>query len=404
MHMSGVQIASGHSLLAQSLSGHSAGRIPAGRTRGRRIGRALALAGLMVILAACGKDEVAAERPRPVLVVQPGGGNGAAVSTYAGEIRAREESPLSFRVGGNITRRLVDAGDTVKRGDLLAELDPGDLRLQAQAAQAQLAAVEAELARASADRARYAKLAQQQLVSSSTLDAQNAAHAAAAGQARAARAQLDVARNQAAYSQLRAPRDGVIASRSAEAGQTVAAGQAIFALAGDAGREVAIALPESRIREFSVGQPVAVELWNAQGRHLPGTIREIAAAADPQSRTYAARVALVGDAAAAVELGQSARVHVQGHGKQAALRVPLSAVQRGANGATAVWVVDMATRKLHSAPVQLGPFGVDTAPLLSGIPADAWIVAAGGHLLREGQSVAPVDRDNRPVPPAVKAR
>src|SRR5688500_17335456 len=381
---------------------------PAGNPAGsrRHIGKALAMAGFVLMFAACGKEEVAEEKPRPVLVVQPGGGNGAAVSAYAGEIRAREESPLSFRVGGNITRRLVDAGDAVKHGDLLAELDPGDLRLQAQAAQAQLAAAEADLARASADRARYAKLAQQQLVSRSALDAQNAAHAAASGQARAARAQLDVARNQAAYSQLRAPRDGVIASRSAEAGQTVAAGQAIFALAGDAGREVAIALPESRIRELSVGQPVAVELWNAQGQHLPGTIREIAAAADPQSRTYAARVALTGDAAKAVELGQSARVYVQGNGKQTALRVPLSAIQRGANGATALWVVDMATRKLHSTPVRLGPFGVDTAPLLSGVEADAWIVAAGGHLLRQGQPVVPVDRDNRPVnttPLAAKA-
>jgi multidrug efflux system membrane fusion protein len=294
----------------------------------------------------------------------------------------------------------VDAGDTVKRGDLLAELDPGDLRLQAQAAQAQLAAAEAELNRATADRARYARLAQEQLVSRSALDAQNAAQAAAAGQARAARAQLDVARNQAAYSQLRAPRDGVIASRSAEAGQTVAAGQAIFALAGDTGREVAIALPESRIREFSVGQPVMVELWNASGQRLPGTIREIAAAADPQSRTYAARVALVGEAARAVELGQSARVYVQDNGKQATLRVPLSAIQRGADGATTVWVVDSATRKLRATPVRLGPFATDSAPLLSGVDADAWIVAAGGHLLREGQVVAPVDRDNRPVSPS----
>jgi multidrug efflux system membrane fusion protein len=362
------------------------------------------MAGWMLALAACGSPPAAVEQPRPVLVVHPSGGNGAAISAYAGEIRAREESPLSFRVGGNLTRRLVDAGQHVKRGDLLAELDPGDLRLQAQAAQAQLAAAEAELGRAGADRARYAKLAQQQLVSRSALDAQNAALAAAAGQARAARAQLDVARNQAAYTQLRAPRDGVIASRSAEAGQTVGAGQAIFALAGDAGREVAIALPESRIREFSVGQPVAVELWNAEGQRLPGTLREIGAVADPQSRTYAARIALTGAAAEAVELGQSARVYMQDQGSQAALRVPLPAIQRGADGATAVWVVDPATRKLHLTPVRLGPFGADSAPLLSGPDASAWIVAAGGHLLREGQVVAPVDRDNRPLPSPARAR
>lgn len=368
------------------------------------VGRVLAGVGLAGLLAACGHDAPMQERPRPVLVVQPAGANDMAVSAYAGEIRARQESPLSFRVAGNLIRRRVDAGEAVRRGDLLAELDPGDLRLQAQAAQAQLAAAEAELARAGADRARYARLAQQQLVSRSALDAQNAAHAAAAGLARAARAQLDVARNQAAYAQLRAPRDGVIASRSAEAGQTVTAGQPIFSLAGDSGREVAIALPESRIRDFSVGQPVVVELWNAEGQHLPGTIREIAAAADPQSRTYAARVALTGAAAGAVALGQSARVYVQGNGSQAALQLPLSAIQRGANGTTAVWVVDPATRKLHLTPVRLGPFAADTAPLLSGIDARDWIVAAGGHLLREGQPVAPVDRDNRPVLSAAKAR
>jgi multidrug efflux system membrane fusion protein len=296
----------------------------------------------------------------------------------------------------------VDVGDEVKRGQLLAELDPGDLRLQAQAVQAQVAAAEAELARAAADRARYAKLAQQQLVSRSALDAQNAAYAAAAGQARAARAQLDVARNQAGYAQLRAPRDGVIAARQAEAGQVVAAGQTVFTLAGDAGREVAIALPETRIRDFHAGQPVLVELWSAPGTRLPGTIREIAPAADPQARTYAVRIALGATAAQSVELGQSARVYIADDssaddGNATTLRVPLAAVQRGAKGATALWVVDPATRKLHLTPVRLGAFGEDSVPVLHGVAVNAWIVAAGGHLLREDQLVTPVDRDNRPV-------
>ncbi len=357
------------------------------------------LCAAILALVACGNGEPAAATPSPVLVVHPGGGAEAALTAYAGEIRASEESPLAFRVGGHLTRRMVDVGDRVKRGQVLAELDPGDLRLQAAAAQAQLAAAQAELGRARADQARYTQLAQQQLVSRSALDAQNAAAAAAAGQARAARAQLDVARNQAAYAQLRAPRDGVIASRSAEAGQEVGAGQPVFTLAGDGGRDVVIALPESRIREFNIGQQVAVELWNTPGQRLPGTIREIAPAADPQARTYAARVALRGAAVQAVALGQSARVLVQDHGQRAALRVPLPAIQRGGNDASAVWVVDPATRMLHLTPVTLGALGESSVPVLGGVDADAWIVAAGGHLLREGQLVAPVDRDNRPIKP-----
>jgi multidrug efflux system membrane fusion protein len=364
----------------------------------------LLFAAAVLALAGCGGDKASQEAPRPVLVVRPGGGDAATLSAYAGEVRAKEESPLSFRIGGQLARRLVDAGDRVKRGDLLAELDPGDARLQVDAAQANAAAAEAELARASAERKRFDALAKEQLVSRSAAETQDATYAAAAGQARAARAQLNEARNQNAYTQLRAPRDGVVATRNAEAGQTVSAGQVVFTLAGDAGREVAIALPESRIREFSVGQPVLVELWSKPGERLPGRIREISGAADPQGRTFATRVALDPNVASEVDLGQSARVYIARTlgGRTTTLRLPLSSLQRGANGATAVWVVD-ASNKLHLTPVQVGPFGEDSVPVLSGLPADAWVVAAGGHLLREGQAVLPVDRDNRPVA-AKKAR
>jgi multidrug efflux system membrane fusion protein len=280
---------------------------------------------------------------------------------------------------------------------VLALLDAGDFALQAQAAQAQLAAADADLVRARGDRDRYAKLVGDKLISQSAYDAQVAAYKAAEGQARAARAQMDVMRNQEGYSQLRAPRDGVIASRQAEAGQVVAAGQTVFTLAADGGREVAIGLPENRIRDFSVGQPVMVELWNAPGQRLPGTIREIAPAADAQTRTYAARVSLVGDAQQQVELGQSARVYVQENGSKAALKLPLSAIQRGSEGRTTVWIVDPATGRVRAQVVQLGRYGEASVPVLGGVKASDWVVAAGGHLLREGQAVVPVDRNNRPL-------
>ena len=372
-----------------------------------KTGAAAAIAGVMLsasalLLAGCDRDKAQAEIAQPVLVVHPGAGTALSAEAFAGDVHAREESALAFRVGGNLVRRNVDVGARVHRGDVLAELDPSDLQLQARASDAQLAAAQAELARAGADRARYAKLAQQQLVSRSALDAQDAAYAAAAGQVRALRAQREVAGNAAGYAQLRAPRDGVIASRQAEAGQVVAAGQTIFVLAADGSREVAIALPESEIGDFHVGQPALVELWNAPGTRLPARIREIAPAADPQARTYAARVTLL-DGADAVELGQSARVYVQGTAASAP-EIPLSALQRNPQGGSAVWVVDPATRKLHLAPVRVGAFGSDGVPVLAGVSPRDWIVAAGGHLLHEGEVVAPVDRDNRPVAVAASAR
>ncbi|GAA4803025.1 efflux RND transporter periplasmic adaptor subunit [Lysobacter hankyongensis] len=353
-----------------------------------------------VVLSACGNGERTPSSARPVLVARAGAVSGHGqdnLTAYAGEIRAREETALSFRVGGKLVRRLVDVGDRVRSGDVLAEIDPGDLRLQVEALQAQSSAAEAQLARVRADHARIASLAKDQLVSRSALDQQTAALRAAEGDARAARAQLDLARNQAGYSQLRAPRDGAIASRQAEAGQVVAAGQAVFGLAADGGREVAFALPESNIRDFQVGQPVLIELWSAAGVRIPGRIREIAPAADPQARTYAARATLDGAEGQRIDLGQSARVYIPAGGEVGAMRLPLSALHRGDGDKTIVWVVDPKAGKVRRVAVKTGPYAADGAAVLSGLKPADWVVMAGGHLLHEGQDVIPVDRSNRPI-------
>lgn len=344
--------------------------------------RAAVAGGLALALAACGGGETADPAPRTVLVVQPAALAGGTPGAFAGEVHARQESALSFRLGGNLVRRLVDAGEHVRKDQLLAELDAGDSRLQVEAARA-------DMQRLGGDLERYRALLARKLVSQSAFDAQQAAW-------RAARAQYELMRNQAGYARLLAPRDGVIASRQAEAGQVVAAGQAIFVLAADGEREVAISLPESRIRDFSTGQKAVVEPWNAPGLRLPGQIREIAAAADPQTRTYAARVAIDGDAAGQVELGQSARVYIAGTTEGEALQVPLAAVQRGGDGGASLWVVD-ASGTVHARAVRLGAYGDDSVPVLSGVRGDDWVVAGGGHLLREGERVRAVDRRNRPV-------
>lgn len=360
-----------------------------------RPGLATVLLVMVALAAGCGSDEVAVETVRPVLVTHPTSAADAQAS-FAGDIRAREESPLSFRVGGKIVERHVDVGDHVRRGELLATLDAADLQARARAARARLAAAEAELGRARADQARFAALAEDQLVSRSALDAQNAAATAAQGQVDAARAELEVAGNQSGYSELRATADGVIAARHVEAGEVVAAGQAVYTLAGDGTREVAFAVPEGRVDAIRPGQAVQVELWSDPERRWPGRVREIAPMADPASRTFAAR-AVVEAPAGALELGQSARVHVDTNGDRESLSVPLSALQRVGEDAVAVFVVDPATSTLKLQPVQVGAYGNERVPVTGGLDRQAWVVAAGGHLLREGQKVQPVDRDNRPV-------
>lgn len=357
----------------------------------RRI-RWAVLAALGLGLAACGGGEAPAAAPRPVLVEQPRPAADAA-HAFPGEVRGRVESTLAFRVGGILVDRDVDAGDRVVRGQRLARLDAGDFEAQARAAQARLVAAEAQLRRAAADRARYAALAGDQLVSRSALDAQEAAWRAAEGEARAARAQAEVAGNQAAYAELRAPADGVVAARHAEAGQVVAAGQAVFTLAAGDGREVAIALPEQAVGGFEVGQPVEIELWTAPGERLRGRFREISPAADPVARTYAARVEIDPADAPRVALGQSARVLATADG--ATLTVPLAALQGDDDGHAVVWVVE--DGQAHARRVVAGAYGSERVPIESGLARDDLVVAAGGHLLREGQAVHAVDRRNRPV-------
>ncbi|MDQ3287718.1 MAG: efflux RND transporter periplasmic adaptor subunit, partial [Pseudomonadota bacterium] len=205
---------------------------------------------------------------------------------------------------------------------------------------------------------------------------------------------LVIARNQAAYTRLLAPADGVIASRSAEAGQVVGAGQPVFTLAADGVREVVFAVPEGLADRIQAGRAVLVELWSQDGRRWPGTVREVSPSADSASRTYAARAAV--DAPDdALGLGQSAKVYMASDQGQS-LSVPLSALQRQGQ-ATAVFVVDPKTSRLRLQPVEIGAYAKDHVPVRAGLAAGDWVVAAGGHLLQAGQQVRPVDRDNRPV-------
>jgi multidrug efflux system membrane fusion protein len=351
---------------------------------------------LCLILAACAPAEPREdeEKPRPAVMVLPKVA-GAQQDVYPGEIHARYEPALAFRIGGKISRRLVDVGDRVKLGQPLAELDAEDLGLQLDSARAQLTSAESEHRLAGSELERYKQLLQRQLVSASQFDAVESRFDASAAQLKQARAQLDVARNQAGYAVLKAPQDGVIAQRQAEAGQVVAAGQAVFALVVDGEREVRIDLPEQDISRFAVGQVLTVELWSRPDQPFAAQLRELSPAADPTSRTFEARVAFDNEAVGA-ELGQSARVFVDSAVSGNALALPLSALTADGDQPY-VWVLDPLQQTLRKTPVTVGPYGEELVPVLAGLEPDNWVVAAGTQLLREGQRVRPVDRMNRPI-------
>ncbi len=224
---------------------------------------------LAVLLSACGQEEATSVSVRPAMVVQPEP-SAQAMESYPGEVRARYEPDLAFRIGGKVSRRLVEEGQRVKADQPLAELDPQDVRLQLEATRAQVAAAEANLNLVRAERDRYKTLMERQMVSRSAYD--NAENLYRSGEARLKqiKAEFNVSTNQASYAVLRAPQDGVVAKRSVEVGQVVAAGQTVFTLATDGEREVSISLPEQSFGRFKVGQPVTVELWTQQNQRFSG--------------------------------------------------------------------------------------------------------------------------------------
>ncbi|MBA1274298.1 efflux RND transporter periplasmic adaptor subunit [Stutzerimonas azotifigens] len=348
--------------------------------------------GCAFLLVACGNGEPPEQPVRPVMVVQPQPAS-EALQSYPGEVRARYEPELAFRIAGKVVERLVEVGQRVSKDQPLARLDPQDVRLQLEGIRAQVAAAEANQRVVKAELDRYKTLLDRQLVSRSQYDNAENLYRSAVARLQQARAEFDVANNQVDYAVLRATRDGVIAQRRVEVGQVVAAGQTVFLLAADGEREVAINLPEQSVERYRIGQEVEVELWSQPGKRYAGTIRELSPAAEQQSRTYSARVAF-SEGDAPVELGQSALVFISAE-QRAPLAVPLSAVS-AEQGQPFVWRV-RADATLERVPVRTGAFGEELVPVLEGLRADDWIVMAGVQLLKEGQAVRPVDRDNRAV-------
>jgi multidrug efflux system membrane fusion protein len=327
------------------------------------------------------------------MVVQPVSAS-TELDSYAGVVTARVQPLLAFRIGGKVVKRMVDAGDRVEKGQLLAELDPQDAQLQRSSAEAALASATSNERVAKAELARYQQLLAPNAISRSQFDQVENQYKAALSSLQQAKSQYNVAINQADYTQLRAPTRGVIVQRQVEAGQVVTAGQSVYTLAAGGEREVLIGLPEQDVPRFHIGQAVTVTVWSQPDARFPAHVRELSPAAD-DSRTFATRIAF-DNAAAPVDIGQSARVYAADVRTAAALSVPLSAVT-AEQGAPYVWVLDPATSTIKRTTITLGTYDRDSVPVLSGLRPSDWVVVAGVNLLHDGQKIQAVDRQNRVV-------
>jgi RND family efflux transporter MFP subunit len=338
-----------------------------------------------LFLAGCSQSKPAEEPVRAVKLVTVGTSDIDTQPEFSAEVRARVESRLGFRVAGKITKRQAELGQHVQAGQVLAQLDPQDYRLAAEAARAQLAAAQTNRDLAAADLKRYRELREQNFISGAELERRESTWKAAQAQLEQAQAQLSSQGNQASYTTLVADVAGIITAIEAEPGQVVQAGTPVVRIAQDGARDVVFAVPEDRAALIKPGSPVTVRGWSG-GAELQGEVREVAASADAVTRTYSVKVAI--DAATSPALGATvyARPQALARAGGAVMKLPTSALRQEGKG-TSVWVLDKSTMTVRSQPVQVATADGNEAVIGGGLAPGMMVVAAGVHVLSPGQKV-----------------
>ena len=353
---------------------------------------------LATVLAACSRPPAAPEPVRAVKVITVSASGLTQQQEFAGEVRPRVEARLGFRVGGKIVQRRAEVGQHVKAGTVLAQLDAQDFRLAADASRAQVAAATTQRDLAAADYRRFVTLREQNFISGAELERRETALKAAQAQLEQAQAQLAAQGNQAGYASLVADVSGVITAVEAEPGQVVTAGTPVVRIAVDGPRDVVFAVPEDKVAALPPGTGVVVRVW-AGSESLAGRVREVAASADPVTRTYSAKVLLEGTrqpplGATVSVLPQSAAAA----GPQV-IRIPTSALRQEAGG-SAVWVLERQTMTVRSQQVQVASADGNEAVIASGLTPGMLVVSAGVHVLAPGQKVT-IWQDKTAAAPAM---
>lgn len=350
---------------------------------------ALALA-LALTVSACGQKEAAAPAPRPVVAMPAKADERLPAWTLPGEVQARYSTPLSFRVGGKIIERRVRLGDTVTPGQVVAKLDPADATKNAAAAKAQLSAAQHQLEYARQQLERDRAQARENLIAATQLEQTRNAYATALAQRDQAQQQAALSADQLEYTTLKADHAGLITSEEADTGQNVSSGTPVYQLAWSGDIDAICDVPESVLAGLAVGQRAQVTLASLPGKTYTALLREIAPAADPQSRTYRVKLTLESPTPD-VRLGMTANISFDNRGADNAdtYTVPATALFHDAKE-PAVWVVKPDADTLELRRVQVLRYDARTVTLSGGVKAGERVVWQGVHTVSAGEKVRPV--------------
>lgn len=348
--------------------------------------KGLAAAVALSALTAC-SEEKTAEAPeivRPVKVTEIAAADQGRKLDYSGSVRARTEMNLGFRVGGKITERLVDIGERVKPGDVLARLDAVDYQLAVSRAEADLAAAQKQAEITELAKRRAESLNAKNVASQSELEQATLAYDQAVSARQSAVSALEQARNQVAYADLKSDQNGIVTAVSADIGQVVSAGTPVLSVAVDGQKEVQIAVPEMDVAQFKPGKTVKARFWSATDITLDGKVREVAGSADPQSRTFAVRVSLPEDSR--VLLGMTATIEAVEDNAVPTWSIPLAALAKK-DDRPVVWIVDREKGTVSSRSVKVADFSDDGVRILEGLAKGDLVVSAGTQFMKEEMKV-----------------
>jgi len=339
------------------------------------------------VLALSGCSEEKAETKaivRPVKVVEIAAIDTSRTLSYSGTVRARTEMNLGFRVNGKITERLVNIGQRVKSGDLLARIDPSDYELALTSAKASLDATERQVETTELARIRAEQLFAKNVSPKSQLEQATLGYNQAVATRDSARSALDQAKNQVSYTNLKSDQNGIVTAINADIGQVVGSGTPVISVAVDGEKEVLVAIPETDVAQFKPGKMVTVGFWSDAALMLQGKVREVAGSAEPQSRTFAVRISLPNDPN--VLLGMTAGILAAAADTQQLVSIPLSALAKK-DEQPIVWTVDRTAGTVHSRPVTVADFTTDGVRISEGLQPGDVVVAAGTQFMTEGLKV-----------------
>lgn len=351
--------------------------------------RALLACAVLAQLPGCAggdEDEVAEIRPVRVITIADRASNGSV--TLTGTVQAQTEINQSFRIDGRMIERMVDIGDKVEPGQLVARLDPQNEESALQSVRAQLNAAQAQLVEARSNHARMRDLVAEDAVSRASFDQAVAMLKTAEAQVESMQSQVRLAENRLSYTQLYSDVAGVVTARGPEPGEVVAAGRMIIQVAREGSRDAVFGVPAQIKDNAPADAEITVSLVSDPAVTASGRVREVSPRADPVTGTFAVRVALI-DPPAVMRLGSTVNGRLQ-FAATVGIEIPANALVRS-DGKSAVWIVDPQEQTVSLRNIEVRAQDPLSVQVISGLENGDAVVTAGVHALRPGQKVRPVE-------------